>query len=342
MYCGGTYLGAIGGTAGWVRLIKTGGAWNDNVQVVAGGSGLPIYEIYKEIEYTPDVTVDAHAADGVALSGNSVANMVIGDQVACDVDGMADDASGTYTGTPNALIEQPDHVRKHILIALLGFSGADIGASFATVGAIYAAQISGGYKFAFNLPDVATQTMDLFAAMDLQTRSNMFESGSQFQLAFNSTSDPTSQMDFDKDNIKGSFVFGKTDTPDIRNRIRGHYFRDYSMGGGQASYQKVNEKSDATSIAKYKEMQEDIEFSCIGDLSLMVDDILTWLLIQKKELKKTVKFSAFWDTSILEGCDYFTVTSTSGFWTGLKFKTLGLTPTRDELIEIQGEEFKSA
>jgi hypothetical protein len=93
------------------------------------------------------------------------------------VEGYADDILGTYTGTASILIERPDHVRKHILVALLGFDATmDIDTSFAMVGAIYATQISGGYKLAFVLHEVATEAMDLFKQIDIQTRSNMFES----------------------------------------------------------------------------------------------------------------------------------------------------------------------
>ena len=341
--CGGATIGSVAAGRGLQRFTCTGGDWDDTVEVWAGGGAGAVSEIWKDVEYTPTATsVDTHAADGVALSGNSVANMVIGDQVVCDVEGYQDDGSGTYTGTPNALIERPDHVRKHILIAQLGFVAGDIGASFATVGTTYGSQISGGYKFAFNLPEVATETMDLFAEMDFQSRSNMFESGGVFQLAFGSTSDPTSQKTFDKDNILGSFLFDKTEVADIRNKLRGHYFRDYSKSGNLGDkYQKVLELSNGTSITKYGTMQEDIEFSCVGDLALMVDDVMDWILIEKKELKKIVRFDAFWDAMILEFCDYFIVTS--NFWSGLKFKSIKLFERpEDGIIEIIGLQFVSS
>ncbi|MBV6343632.1 hypothetical protein HWQ67_18860 [Candidatus Magnetobacterium casensis] len=292
------------------------------------------YECWKVIEYTPAI-----ASQSVTMAGNSVANTVIGDIVAADVDGYEDDVGGTYTGTGSALIERPDHVRKHILIALLGFVAADIGGSFATVGATYAAQIAGGYKFAFNLPEVATEAMDLFAKMDLQSRSNMFESGGTFNLAFGSVAAPTSQMTFDKDNVRGSFLFGKTEVADIRNKLRGHYYRDYSKGGSLGDrYMKVLELSNAASITKYGNMIEDLEFSCVGDLALMVDDVMDWILIERKELKKIVSFEAFWDAMILEFCDYFTVTS--NFWSGEKFKAIRLVERPgSQLIEVQGLQF---
>ena len=71
---------------------------------------------------------------------------------------------------------------------------------------------------------------------------------------------------------------------------------------------------------------------------MMVDDVLDWILLEKKELKKTVEFLAFWYAMILEHCDYFTVTSS--FWTGLKFKTIKLLERpEDQKIEILGLQF---
>ncbi|WP_167631556.1 phage tail protein [Mariprofundus ferrooxydans] len=65
----------------------------------------------------------------VALSGNSVADTVIGGQVTVDVQGWADDASGTITGTANALIEQPDHVARHIISHYGGATAAEAAAA---------------------------------------------------------------------------------------------------------------------------------------------------------------------------------------------------------------------
>lgn len=337
--CGGTNVGSLAATVGWQRFTKTGGDWDDNVVVPGGGGGNSIGEVYKEIEYSPTPpTVDTHAATGVwtTLSGNSVANMTIGDIVACDMEGYQDDGSGTYTGTPNALIERPDHIRKHILVALLGFVAGDIGASFATVGNIYAGRIASGYKLAFVLHEVATETLDLFEILDFQTRSNLFESGGKFELSFGSTDEPTSQITFDKDNTKGIFKFGKTEVADVRNKIRAHYFRDYSKQGALGGkYQKVSEKFNSTSLTKYGQLQEDIEFSAIGDLILMVDDVLDWILYLKMDTKRTVEFEAFWDAMILEHCDYFTITNP--FWSGGKYKTLkAIERPENQVINMKG------
>ena len=334
----GTNLQALPAPAGLYHIVKTSGMlWTDSVVIIGGADGNQIAEIYKVVEYTPDPNVSNTQLDPY-LYGNSVANMVIGDVVACDVEGYPDDDLGTYTGTPDThpLIERPDHVWRLILMGLLGFSATDIGSSFATVGVIYAGRISGGYKLAFNLPDVATEVMDLAREIAMQTRSNNFESGGKFQLAFNSLLEPTSQITFDKHNIEGKFTFSNTEIADVKNKLRAHYFRDHGKSGSIGEkYQKVKEVSDSPSIAKYGEIPEDIEFSCIGDLTTMITDILEWLLAEKKDIRKIVDFNALWDADILESCDYFTVIS--NFFSGYKFKTLKLRPKiRGQLIEVKG------
>lgn len=60
--------------------------------------------------------------------------------VTADVDGYADDGAGTYTGTPNALIENPADVLHHLLRVPGGLAAADIdAASFAAARASLAA-----------------------------------------------------------------------------------------------------------------------------------------------------------------------------------------------------------
>jgi hypothetical protein len=266
--------------------------------------------------------------------------MLIGNRVACDVEGYQDDASGTYTGTPNALIERPNHVRKHILIALLGFVAGDLDLA-GTWTATNTEYSSRGYKFAFVMHEVATETMDLFEKMDQQSRSTMFESAGVFKLIFMLTSAPVSQKTFDSDNIKGFFTFSKSEVADLRNKFIAHYFRDHTKSGDLGEeYQKILELLDSTSITKYGTMEEDLEFSCVGDLVAMVDDVVDWVLLEQKELKKLVSLTAFWDATLLESCDYFTVNS--NFWTGLVFKTIKLVERMsDQTIEINGLEFTS-
>ncbi|MBI5309004.1 MAG: hypothetical protein HZB37_11930, partial [Planctomycetes bacterium] len=61
----------------------------------------------------------------ITLSGNSVADTVIADQIVVDAQGYRDDASGTYTGVANSLIERPGHVIKHLLVVYGGWPVAN-------------------------------------------------------------------------------------------------------------------------------------------------------------------------------------------------------------------------
>lgn len=51
------------------------------------------------------------------------------DDITAEVVGLTDDGTGTYTGTPGALITRPDHVVKRLLIGAGGFASANIDAA---------------------------------------------------------------------------------------------------------------------------------------------------------------------------------------------------------------------
>jgi hypothetical protein len=83
----------------------------------------------------------------VTISGNSTAETVIGERIAADLDGFMDNGAGTYTGTPNKLIERPDHIAKHILLDRCGLSSSRIDTtSYSTAGASYS---SAGFVLGF-------------------------------------------------------------------------------------------------------------------------------------------------------------------------------------------------
>jgi hypothetical protein len=170
----------------------------------------------------------------------------------------------------------------------------------------------------------------------------MIESGGQFQLVFNSTDYPASEITFNKDNIRGSFLFGKTEVTDLKNKLEAHYNRDYSKSGSLGDmYQGLAPREDGPSIGKYGELREEFEFDCIQDNYDMVADILEWLIVELAQLKKTVEFDAKWDALLIEPCDYFMVI-TSGIlsWSGLIFKTeLWKENRKNQTIHIKGRQY---
>lgn len=84
-----------------------------------------------EIEYIASAspTDTGYAAADITGDINSTAEVVIGRQVAADLQGRIDDGSGTYTGSANALIERPGHIIKHLLIACCGLTASEIDAT---------------------------------------------------------------------------------------------------------------------------------------------------------------------------------------------------------------------
>ncbi len=70
------------------------------------------------------------------------------DEITADIQGVKDDSLGTITGTPDALIERPDHVFHWSLAVLLNLPPTAIDtASFASAGTAFSNAVSGGFKF---------------------------------------------------------------------------------------------------------------------------------------------------------------------------------------------------
>lgn len=149
-------------TLAWVLSTST---WPSSILMeITAGSGTSynyhVYEVWVECYFTP--TISAHAATGVSnvtsvdadsiMGGLTVADLVIGDEVTVDCHGYEDDGSGTYTGTPNSTIKRPDHVFKHILVALLGISSGDLGNNMLYNAARWFARRS--FEFAFVMHDL--------------------------------------------------------------------------------------------------------------------------------------------------------------------------------------------
>ena len=346
-----TGSGVPAGAPEFQRVTFVGGTWNAAVTVTKAVGG-NVAEIYKVIEYYPTApTVNNHSSN-TSISGNSLANMLIGDSVCADVWGFMDDGTTvvgcSHTYTPNTItglgagtvLQRPSHIRKHILVALLGFSLAnDVdAASFTAADTLY---LAGDYTFAIGgLHEVSTDTMEIFNQFDLQSRSTMFESGGKFYLKFHEIPAiaPTPSITLDADSLSEFPVFNKSDIADVKNKIRAHYYRDYSKDGVSADiYQRVKEVTDATSIAKYGEIIEDIDFSAVADKAAMVADVLEWIIYEKKDTVKLVSCKAFWDATLLQFCDYFLVDSV--FWDTVIWKATSVVENpEDQTIQIEGIE----
>ncbi len=90
--------------------------------IMKSTNGATVNSAYRDITYSnePSIAqtqpnVDSIKIGTVSLQGNQVVDTTIGGKVTLDVEGWADDPTGSITGTPYALIERPDHVVRHIL-----------------------------------------------------------------------------------------------------------------------------------------------------------------------------------------------------------------------------------
>lgn len=350
---GGSGNGTINASAGWspssieagvrstFRFTKSGGNWSDTITLTAADSSRYIYEVWKEVEYVPTLTKSGAASKTgsatksgtVTVVGNSSADTVIG-SVTADVDGYRDDGAGTYTGTPSALIERPDHVLKHILIALLGESAGYIGTSFAASGTSYGAT----YKFGFILHEVAQQADRLLQELAFQCRSKFVEWNGKHELIYQGAA-PAATKTFTDDELLSEPVFGFTPEVDIRNRIYAHYKRDYRKSGGHEAYDGVASDSDAASITANGERVERIELSACRDAT-MAADFAGWYLDQVKEEWRTVEFEVPWIGKALYAGDTFSLTW--DFFTGVTWDPEEIDVDRmHERMRIRGQEWPS-
>jgi len=169
-------------TKGWIRFQATDTDWDLGIRFDTGvNEQIQVYEIKRITYYDPDLTKTGSASRGgtLGLSGNSVADNVIGGMVSADIDGYQDDSSGSITGTPAALIERPDHICQHLLEQVCGASFAS--ASAWSRGGSYSAGDLVSYNGGF-FDCLAGHTADAIVDYTGYTES---DPGSRFTVAAN-------------------------------------------------------------------------------------------------------------------------------------------------------------
>lgn len=299
--------------SGWQTLGTAYDTWTElnaatgSLSVDNSGSYNYIYEVWVQIEYEP--TVSAGPATGVALSGNSTAETVIGSLVTADAEGHQDDASGTYTGTANALIERPDHVVKHFLYTYAGWATANFYTDAATPFG------TAGYKFALLINEYKT-LKEWLAAMAFQSRCYFRFYAGQAQLLYRSDSlisdkTITAAMTRMQEDHKTTLRMSRSRLDEVINKIGLHYDRDWTKTGEDA-YKQLTATSDAASIAKYgeKERPELFMFDFVT-LAAMAANLRDFYLARYKDRKKVVEMELFLDNSELEFADGVTIAAKS-------------------------------
>lgn len=228
----------------------------------------------------------------VGLVGNSSADTVIGSQVTADVDGQLDDGGGTYTGTPNALIERPDHVMKHLLAVHAGFTNftTDAGSEFQTKGYVFAGVINQLKKLRHWTNYLAWQSRCYFRF-----------SGGEAQLLWRPdsitplktvTANMIRRQEDHRTTLRGP---KRLPLHEVVNVIDLLYARDWTKDGPD-SYEALEPGSDATSIGKYGERQkpELFFFDFVIDQS-MAADVLAFYIARLKDRRKDFHMELFLD-----------------------------------------------
>lgn len=240
------------------------------------------------------------------LGGNTVADVQIG-TVSAQVDGYADDGSGTYTGTPSAIIQRPDHVRKHFLAVRAGLSTSYIDATtFAAAGTLYA---SHSYNFAGVLPGDKT-VHQVLKNMDEQSRSVLrWQSGVahlHFRKTFAEWASPSSDATLTVNNIK-SIKARRSLASGVVNKVELRYAPDPTKEG-DAAYQSLAVASDSASIGKYGERRpgSPMDFFLVRS-STMAEDLAAAYVALYKNIRTFYDIEVFLDNLKLIGFDVVTL-----------------------------------
>lgn len=316
------------------RFFSASTDWDMGIRfTAAGGENVNVYEVHKIVYYTAELDKTGSAYKGgsstktgsasksgtVALTGNSVADTVIGGQVTVDVDGYQDDGSGTITTSANSLIERCDHVFKHIWINILSApSGSVDSVTFGAAATFYAAN-----SYAFSLVIARPiQASDLLVSLALQCRSRaLVTPAGTFKLIIRQTGQASGHAIAKAEMRKGSVKARHTDSDDLLNYFRIYYDRDNRKDAGDSeSYTGNKAFTDATSISRYGQkepMRKELLYFDAVKSSAMVASVGAYILAYHKLIRKMPHLSVFLDNCEIEPGDYIDIThdldSMSGF-----------------------------
>jgi len=245
-----------------------------------------------------------------SISGNSVADTLIG-AVTADIDAIQDDGSGTYTGTPNALIERPDHVLKHLWQSVLSAPSGDIDTiTFTSAGTFYS---TNAYKFALVISSPILAE-DLFMSLALQCRSRFFVSPyGKAKLIVRQLSQASGHSIIKNEIKKDSMSIQRSSTVDLLNLFNLHYDLDHSKEtDNPEDCFAVKQFTDATSITRYgqKEWRGTKNMFLFDAITsdAMALDVGTFLMSYHSVIRKMPRFAVFLDNMETEPGDIIDIT----------------------------------
>jgi len=236
--------------------------------------------------------------------------IVFSDDVTAEVAGLIDDASGTYTGTPNALITRPDHVRKYLLCHRGGLPAAYIdSAGFSTAGNRY---LTLGYQFDGVL-DANLTVREVEKKLARQCRSRFFWNAGKAKIALREkTTDWSVDAELSTSDLRLKTISARRQrVSDIVNTIQLFYARDWTSDKSDANAYKdsVNDL-DTDSVTKHGtcEKREDFLFDCVSDAT-MAADLVDYYLDLLAAPSTFYEFEAYLAQFDIEKEDIVTITS---------------------------------
>ena len=239
------------------------------------------------------------------------------DAVTADVTGVKDDGAGTITGTPNAVIERPDHVFRWSILNLLGLTAAIVDdSSFNQAGTEFSNVISGGYKLAGVVQ--SKRLLDtLWRQWMKESRSHVYwDAAGKARLQFrpinqslvavgNEVKALTENMvRLDPETGAGRIQLQRTPSAGVVNHIELGYQRDWVADHYRNLH--VESDSDAISLFGKRERPEEFLFDWCRD-SVMAQDLARFYLAELKAPQTLIECAVFLDQLELERGDFVTV-----------------------------------
>jgi len=240
------------------------------------------------------------------LAGGDITNLIT-----ADIDGYQDDASGSYTGTPGALIERPDCVLRHLWCEILGAPSGDIDlTTFDAAGLFYST-----YSYAFSLViDKPILAADLLMRLALQCRSRFLVTPYGIAKLMVRQIGQSSGHSLLKEEIKrDSLSVTRSPVTELVNNFNIYYDKDHSVDSNMAkNYRAVKNFSDATSISKYGQKEwkgrADIFFFDAIVLDAMAQHVGDFLLSYHSVVRRCPRFQVFLDNLEIEPGDIIDIT----------------------------------
>jgi hypothetical protein len=312
-------LGIWGGAGGifservnWTVLLTKYGSYSgplniisDNLwirKVTTTAANLILASAYRDVETASSMTpitpsIYTTRSGGVELTGNSVAETVIGKVVTCDVTGWADDGSGSITGSANSAISQPRHIVQHLLKTYGLATDAEVKSD--DFPPPVSTRFYAGWVFKISVRiDAPAIIRDVIKGIEDQARSIITYTGGRWRMTNRPSSDVTPPGDYVlilgtdvKRNEDGSSSMRESRVG-LRSVTNRHVYRAGLKSDGSWTVGGV--KNALTSQAKYGIRQKNIDLPYLYDedqVSVLKDQIgkvIDWLSTRQSNPNRKV------------------------------------------------------